>query len=279
VQDVQQAAAYVREKGVGVRAALATGHFPAATKGKVEWELRRNPSNDDSARDANTQVLTNAERLKLASWILARADAHDPQTRHQISVQVRRLLSERYKFNKSRKFGKGSIPLNTNELNHVNSDVDLSHTFFQRIYPWWRARGINISEGVSRAEEERRSRKRTEVVVQNHFFGEYGLERELIDAGIMDPHTKVINDPRRILNGDETPQPLDVPQRGRRAKVAKRKGCAVRQRAGSNKEQITVMMTWDASGWNYGAQLVVKRKWATADLVVEAPEGECTFDD
>ena len=41
VQDVRQAAAYVREKGVGVRAALATGHFPAATKGKVEWGTHR----------------------------------------------------------------------------------------------------------------------------------------------------------------------------------------------------------------------------------------------
>eukprot|EP00967_Tisochrysis_lutea_P150968 scaffold292873_cov28-Tisochrysis_lutea.AAC.1 len=39
------------------------------------------------------------------------------------------------------------------------------------------------------------------------------------------------------------------------------------------------MMTWDASGWNYGAQLVVKRKWATVDMVVNAPAGTCTFDD
>eukprot|EP00967_Tisochrysis_lutea_P017806 scaffold20157_cov31-Tisochrysis_lutea.AAC.1 len=70
-----------------------------------------------------------------------------------------------------------------------------------------------------------------------------------------------------------------MPQRGRRAKVAKRKGRAVRQVAGNTKENITVMMTWDASGWKYGVQLVVKRKWATADLLVEPPAGTCTFDD
>eukprot|EP00967_Tisochrysis_lutea_P040090 scaffold48096_cov33-Tisochrysis_lutea.AAC.1 len=31
VQDVRQTAAYVRKKGVGVRAAIATGYFPTAT--------------------------------------------------------------------------------------------------------------------------------------------------------------------------------------------------------------------------------------------------------
>mmetsp|Transcript_10887 Transcript_10887/g.31615 ORF Transcript_10887/g.31615 Transcript_10887/m.31615 type:complete len:137 (-) Transcript_10887:3-413(-) len=51
--------------------------------------------------------------------------------------------------------------------------------------------GLKIDEGISRAEEERRSRKRTDKVVQNHFFGEFGLEAELVDAGIMHPETKV----------------------------------------------------------------------------------------
>lgn len=33
--------------------------------------------------------------------------------------------------------------------------------------------------------------KHTEQVVENHFFGEYGLEKELIAAGVMTPDTKV----------------------------------------------------------------------------------------
>ena len=61
--------------------------------------------------------------------------------------------------------------------------------------------------------------------------------------------------------------------------MAKRKGKAARQLTGGNKETVTVMMTWDASGWNYGVQLVVKRKWATGDMLIECPPGECTFDD
>eukprot|EP00967_Tisochrysis_lutea_P006959 scaffold8298_cov23-Tisochrysis_lutea.AAC.1 len=36
-----------------------------------------------------------------------------------------KMLGERHRFNKARKFGKGSILLNTPELDHLNSDVDL----------------------------------------------------------------------------------------------------------------------------------------------------------
>ena len=59
----------------------------------------------------------------------------------------------------------------------------------------------------------------TEKTVERHFHGEFGLEAELIDAGIMDPITKVISDPRRVLNCDETPQQIDAPQKGSRKKV------------------------------------------------------------
>eukprot|EP00967_Tisochrysis_lutea_P159373 scaffold330165_cov72-Tisochrysis_lutea.AAC.1 len=101
------------------------------------------------------------------------------------------MLRARAAFNKARKYGLGSIPLNKQERDVVNCPDDLAHRFFQRIYPWWRAHGVQIDEGVSRAEEERRSRKRNNEVVQNHFYGKFGLEAELVDAGIMDAETKV----------------------------------------------------------------------------------------
>ena len=63
------------------------------------------------------------------------------------------------------------------------------------------------------------------LLKERHFHSEFGLEAELIDASIMDPETKMIRDPRRVLNVDETPQPLDAPQKGSRKKVAKRQ-CA-----------------------------------------------------
>jgi hypothetical protein len=89
----------------------------------------------------------------------------------------------------------------------------------------------------------------------------------------------VIADPRRILNADETPQPFDMAQKGRRAKVAKRKGSAVRASDTENKETLTVNMCWDLSGHNYGVQLVTKRKTLSEDMVIEAPKGARQFDD
>ena len=108
VEDVRKAAEYCRANDVGVKAALATGLFPHATRSRVAGELQRHSSSQEVVRDANQQLLTNAERTKLAHWILTRADAHDPQNRRQISVKVRTMLGERHRFNKSRKYGKGA---------------------------------------------------------------------------------------------------------------------------------------------------------------------------
>ena len=95
----------------------------------------------------------------------------------------------------------------------------------------------------------------------------------------MDRDTKVIKDPRRLLNADESPQPLDQPQKGRRPKVAKRKGKRVRKAGSGNKDQISVMMCWDADGHSYGVQLITDRTTLTDDMVVDAPRGAREFDD
>lgn len=68
-------------------------------------------------------------------------------------------------------------------------------------------------------------------------------------------------------------------QKGRRAKVAKRKGSAVRTSDTENKETLTVNMCWDLSGHNYGVQLVTKRKTLSDDMVITAPSGARQFDD
>lgn len=89
----------------------------------------------------------------------------------------------------------------------------------------------------------------------------------------------MIGDPRRVLNADETPQPLDMAQKGRKAKVAKRQGSAVRTSDTENKETLTVNMCWDLSGFNYGVQLVTKRKTLSDDMLIAAPAGARQFDD
>jgi hypothetical protein len=47
----------------------------------------------------------------------------------------------------------------------------------------------------------------------------------------------------------------------------------------NNKETVSVNMTWDLSGHNYGVQLVLKRKEITEDLAVDAPRHARAFDD
>tara|TARA_B110000046_G_scaffold128325_1_gene134724 strand:+ start:965 stop:2272 length:1308 start_codon:yes stop_codon:yes gene_type:complete len=232
-------------------------------------------------RDHHNQILTNEERRHVAAWLLACADGQDPKDRSELSFKVRKILRARHAANKKKKYGKGSVRLNQAEFDAVNSKSPrLSKMFFEHFYPWCRAHDIEISEGTDHAQDEKRSAKMHEGTIKGHFYAEFGLEAELIDAGVMDPETKVIKDPRRVLNSDETPQPIDMPQKGSRNKVAKRKGQAARKAGGCNKECVTVNMAWDLSGHLYGPQLVeLKRKELTDDMVVEPPRGAQAFDD
>ena len=150
----------------------------------------------DEDRDHHNQILTNTERRKLADWILACADGQSPKNRVQISAKIRVMLRARHASNKKRKWGVGTIRLSAPEVAAAKSKApQLTHTFFQRFYPWCRAHGIKIDEGVERPQDEKRTAKMTEPTVDRHFHGVFGLEAELIDAQIMDPHTKVMQTP------------------------------------------------------------------------------------
>jgi hypothetical protein len=275
------AAKWAHENKVGSRKACSTGKFGNVTYNMVEPLLREleQYGSISEDRDHAKQILTNDERRKLAEWILACGDGHNPKDRTQISAKVRQILKARHASNKKKRWRAGSVRLNEQEVSAAQSrEPRLSTHFFQRFYPWCRAHGIKIEEGTARAQDQKRAAKMTEATVQRHFFGKYGLEAELIDAGIMDPETKVIKDPRRLLNSDETPQPIDAPQKGRRPKVAKRQGQSVRKSTTVNKEQVSVNMTWDLSGHMYGVQLVLDRKTISDDMVAEPPHGARQFD-
>jgi hypothetical protein len=207
----------------------------------VEPLLRELKANGkiSAERDHHHQILTNEERRKLAEWILSCADGNKPKDRTQISAKVREMLRARHASNKKKKWREGSLLLTKSEKAAAESrEPRLSQCFFERFYPWCRAHSINVSEGVDRTQDVTRAAKMTEAVVDRHFFGEFGLEAELIDAGVMDASTKIIKDPRRLLNADETPQGVDAPQKGARPKVGKRTGKAVR-RAGVYRRCVT----------------------------------------
>lgn len=279
----QDAATWAYENDVGAKSACKQEQFEGlVTYNMVQPLLKKLKESKSIAvvRDHHSQVLTNDERRELAKWILACADGQDPKDREQVSVKIKELLKARHACNKRKKGGRGFVRLNREEVAVVHSkEPRLSKTFFECFYPWCRAHGIKIDEGGARSQDEKRAAKMTEATVTRHFHGEFGLEAELIDAGVMDQETKVIADPRRVLNCDETPQPIDAPQKGRRPKVAKRQGKAVRQATTTSKENVSVNMAWDLSGHLYGVQLVLKLKELHDHLVADAPVGAASFDD
>ena len=269
---VNEAAAWCVAEEKGEAAAANSGLFPLASRGKIRGALNRLGGAAEVIRDHHNQLMTNEERKQVARWALLSADGQKPKDRAKVSDKIKLVLRARHKDNKARKYGPGTVRLNEQELEALkNENLQLSHKFFGKYYAWCRAQGIPIDEGVDCAQDVKRALKMHEGTVKKHFDGAFGLGAELIDSGIMDPETKVISDPRRVLNCDETPQQIDGHQKGSRKKVAKRKSTPVRQAANLNRENVSVHMTWDLSGYNYGVQLVLKRKEITDDLVVEGP--------
>lgn len=275
------------ENGVGAKAVLKSDQFKErgltynmVHPFLVELNGRGKNARLEAPRDHHKQILTNAERLALADWILACADGQQPKNRAQISTKIREVLLARHASNKKKHWHGGSIRLNDQEMAVVrNKDAQLAKCFFERFFPWCRAQGVKIEEGTERSQDKERAVKMTEAVVERHFYGEFGLEAELIDAGVMDPETKVIEDPRRVLNSDETPQPIDAPQKGKRPKVAKRVGAAVRKATTTIKDILSVNMTWDLGGHLYGMQAVLKLQFLHSELVATPPPGAASFDD
>jgi hypothetical protein len=242
------------------------GDPKVVTRNIVEPLLRqlKETGKIDDHRDHHHQILTNAERRKLSYPLLdsrVRGWRRNPRTARRFSVKVKQMLKARHASNKAKKYGPGSVRLTETEMNAAESkEPRLSQNFFERFYPWCRAHGIAIDEGAERSQDQNRAVKMTEKTVRRHFHGEFGLEAELVDAGVMDSETKVIADPRRVLNSDETPQPVDAPQKGSRKKVAKRQGQAVRKATTTSKENASINMAWDLSGHLYGVQLILKLK-------------------
>jgi hypothetical protein len=148
------AAAWAYENEVGSKAALKNDQFKdrGLTYNMVEPLLKELKAGGtkrrvDAPRDHHCQVLTNDERVKLAEWILACAAGQDPKDRTAVSAKVKEMLRARHASNKRRKWRDGSIRLNDQEVAAVQSrEPRLTHTFFQRFYPWCRV-GVWAQEG------------------------------------------------------------------------------------------------------------------------------------
>ncbi|KAK3261760.1 hypothetical protein CYMTET_29349, partial [Cymbomonas tetramitiformis] len=135
-----------------------------------------------------------------------------------------------------------------------------------------------IGEKKPVAAEKKRVAQYTEAAVEEHFFAPgAGLEDTLVRHGIMDPDTKLIKDPRRLLNRDETPQFMDYNSlRGNniRKRVSAKGKSAIIPKA-ENRESVTIDVVMDLSGFLYGAHLMLARETLTESL---SPDEVSVFD-
>lgn len=82
---LEKAVDWCRETGRGARAAEKVGLFPGVTRHMIEAVFRK--KNTIVVRDHHCQILTNEERMKLASWLLQCADGHEPKRTDTRSLQ------------------------------------------------------------------------------------------------------------------------------------------------------------------------------------------------
>lgn len=76
--------------------------------------------------------------------------------------------------------------------------------------------------------------------MNRHFYGDFGLEAELINAGIADADTKETADLRRIIKFDETPQMADGTATGTRKEAFGQAGIALHDKQAQNRETFSV---------------------------------------
>ena len=127
----RECALWAHGKGVGVKQALKEDEWKdrGLTRNMVQPLLTELKTGDVkngrvyAPRDHHSQILTNAERLELAEWMLACAAGQDPKDRTKISAKVKEMLRARHASNKRRKWRAGSIKLNKEELYAAQSEV------------------------------------------------------------------------------------------------------------------------------------------------------------
>jgi autotransporter adhesin len=194
---VRAALAFTQFHGKSTVWAMKHGDFAASvTKNILDKALAGKLvyCNSDRREDS---ILTELEAERLITWIKGCAQNTNPAFDAEISQQVIKMLRVRWTFNKTKKHSKvaGCIPLTAAEMRLVRQEkAEVSRTWLTN----FQARsGIIAKDGVGvgikgvRNADVTRTKKQNEGVVEQHIYGEFGVQAELIDMGIMDPETKV----------------------------------------------------------------------------------------
>ncbi|KAJ1615935.1 hypothetical protein T492DRAFT_1109936 [Pavlovales sp. CCMP2436] len=248
--------------------------WPLLTFSVIRYRL----DNEGKDERRGCTLLTGEEEVQLVTWLNKCGDAGKPiKDLVSITAKVRAIIKGRRIWNSHMREETEIVPLSkVEEMQMLSWASDLSKTWETN----FRARhAATLDKKHAKVAESRRASKQTEAVVGRHFFGEFGLRQELIDARIMNPITNIILDPRRLLNFDETPQMVDGAATGSKEKAFGIPGKALRDDQGINREVVEVGICWGLDGFCYGPQFNIALKDLQAGFAVKALPGYKSFND
>ncbi|KAK3262735.1 hypothetical protein CYMTET_28423 [Cymbomonas tetramitiformis] len=266
---VVAAVEYIKKEYCSIEFALQSGQFPLCER----RQLFRFVNNPELIGQNKQHVLLKVEREDLVTWMLESNDGSKSVDRESISAKIVQVLKDRQHRNKQSK-GTKYEKLSAGAKQCLENGGP-SRKFFQYFFGYY---ADKVSEKKPVALEKKRVAQYTEEAVEEHFFAPgAGLQDTLIRHGIMDPVTKLITDPRRLLNRDETPQFIDYNTlRGnniRKRVSAKGKSSVIPM--AENRESVTIDVVMDLSGFLYGAHLMLARDTLTETL---CPDELSVFD-
>ena len=275
LQLLDEATAYCIENGAQPKDAVKLKRFESLTKDQIRYHMTRSARNE---RD----ILTNTERDRVFEWMKKRSDEGDePVTESMLGEEILKILKARLADNRARNHNKalGCVKLSKAERCLVQQDKPPSHIWLQKLKAAAANQGIDYK--TCKTQDSKRQKKQNEGTVNRHFNGAFGLEAELLSVGNLDPETRRIKDPRRLLNCDEMPQFLAYIANGKLQRAFGRKGVKLQTCANENRECATLMTAADLSGFLYGLQVIVSRKHARASWAdcCDVPEWGLSFAD
>ena len=269
---LDDAAAYCIENGVLPSKAVELERFSSLGKHEIRYHMNRSGRSE-------REILTKTEREKIYAWLGASADNTAPVTEEKLGQKVLSVLKARLAYNRAKSHGFGTIKLSKAEKALVTDNKYPSHTWMQK----FRASAANhgLSLKTTNSKDAKRAKKQNEQTITNHFAGEFGLEAELLSVDNLDPETKRIKDPRRLLNCDEMPQFLDYLASGKLTRAYGRFGVKLEAAETENRETATLNAAADLTGFLYGLQAIIPRKHFQACMAdcCDAPEHALSFDD
>lgn len=250
----------------------------AVSERHIQYEMSKRRKVEDgirSVRDKRT-ILLDQERVDLAQYAKASADANDPQYKPLLRGKICEILSNRQ--SRLRTLYSQQRPLS--ELAMTKAELNcLDHPTTLPSDEWFNSFFGEFKEHIPLRTVVHKDVKRIATCniqsINDHFYSQQGILSTMMEAGIFDAATGRF-DPSRIANMDETSEFFCYEQstKGRCCKVpgGSRKGPVVAAQQ-DQRETYTVNMIIGGDGFMYGPQIIFAAEQLTSahDITNDLP--------